>query len=128
MEKQLLENLPIILISVPLLITLIIYTISYRLKRHKWRAIHMAVQGSAVFYVIAVTIFLQQIFKISLVGYMLIFIILILTIILIIQWKKKTEVMLFGALKVLWRILFLLFFVIYIGLLVYLLIVYALSI
>lgn len=128
MSERLLDNLPIILISIPSVVTLLLFTICYRLKFNKWKAIHLSVQGSAIFYVIAVTILLQRIVNVNLVGYMLIVIILLLAIILIYQWRKITEVILIDAFKMLWRILFLLFFILYIGLLIYLLIDYLLVI
>lgn len=128
MPELLLEYSPIILIVIPSIVTLLLFTISYRLKRKKWQAIHLSVQGSAIFYVAAVTVLLQQILHVSLLGYMSIFIIVLLAVILIYQWKKHTEVTLISAIKILGRILFLLFFILYIGLLIYLLISYFLEI
>lgn len=117
---QLIQYLPLLFICIPVLMSLLVYLITLRMRRHKWQAIHLAVQGTAIFYIIAVTILIYQLFQINITAYLLICIILILSIILIFQWKKNTEVLLGKAFKVLWRALFLLFFTAYCGLLIYL--------
>lgn len=106
-------------IAFPVVSTILLYSISTFLYKHRWKAIHLSVQGSAIFYVIAVILLLEKLIQISIIGYALIFIILVLAIILIIQWKTKTEVVLKDGLKVLTRICFLLFGVIYVLLISY---------
>lgn len=116
------------LIYAPPIIMLFIYTVIFRLKGNKWRAIHVSVQSSALFYMIAVLLLIQQHFDLNLLGYTLIFMIVILTFILIKQWKNETEVLLNRAFKMLWRALFVLFFIAYIGLQLYVLIRYLITI
>ena len=59
------------------------------------------------FYLIAAALFVYQLFQLNITGYIFIALISLLAIILIIQWKKDTEVLLLKGVKVLLRITFL---------------------
>lgn len=113
------SNLLIIFITFPMIATLIVYYITYALFSHRWKAIHISVQATAIFYIIAVIILLERFLEQTVIGIILILLISLLAIILIVQWKKKTEVVLRNGLKVLARISFLLFALIYLLLLSY---------
>ncbi len=106
-------------IGFPIGATLLLYVISTLFYKNRWKAIHLAVQGSAIFYVIAVIILLEKLILTPIIGYTTIFIILLLAIILIIQWKTKTDVVLMNGIKVCARICFLFFGFIYILLISY---------
>src|SRR5690625_4429870 len=112
-------TLPVIFVNIPIFTTLIVYFIIYKITRHRWKAIHISVQWTAIFYIIAVTILLQKIFAYDFISIILISLILMLAIILIIQRNLHTEVLLGKGLKVLARFSFLLFGCIYILLIIY---------
>jgi len=112
-------TLPVIFVNIPIFKTLIVYFIIYKITRHRWKAIHISVQWTAIFYIIAVTILLQKIFAYDFISIILISLILMLAIILIIQRNLHTEVLLGKGLKVLARFSFLLFGCIYILLIIY---------
>lgn len=110
---------PIILVCIPVLMTILFYQIYFRVKKNKWGAIHFSVQYSVIFYIIANTILLNWIFLKNFSGIIIIFLIVLLSVILIIQRRDKTEVALKQGIVVLSRLSFLIFSIIYVGLLLY---------
>lgn len=119
MNIELAVSLPMILLSIPIFTTFIVYYISKKIFQHRWKAIHLSVELTAIFYIVAVAIFLQKHFHDQFIGWILIVLIVILACILIFQWKRHTEVVLRKGLKVLARISFLLFGLLYILFLLY---------
>lgn len=111
--------LPYFFIAIPLFATVIIYQIRFMFVQHNMKAVHVAAQWSSLFYIIAVIFLWKQLFGSYHIGIVLIIMICFLAGILIIQWKLQTEVILLKGLKVLSRISFLLFGIIYLSLLVY---------
>ena len=106
-------------IVIPLLSTIVLYFGSKAVYKHQWKAIHFSTQWTAPFYVFAVILLLEKWLKYKITGIVLIILISILALILIVQWKKKTEVILRNGLKVLTRICFLVFGFLYVLLLSY---------
>ena len=104
-------------ITIPFLASLLVYLVSMVLDRNKLKAIHRLVNWTTLLYIIAVTIMLSIIFSLSFIGIVLILLLAILTIIIFIQWKTKGDVEITRAVKLLWRISFLLFFMLYSSLL-----------
>ncbi|MCM3739143.1 DUF3397 domain-containing protein [Oceanobacillus luteolus] len=100
-------------ITIPILASFIVYIGSMIMERNKIKAIHKMVTWTTLFYIIAVTIMLALIFDKSFLGIVLIFLLSVLSIIIFIQWKTRRDVQLKKATKLLWRISFLLFFVLY---------------
>jgi|SRR5690625_375335 len=119
MKNQIIHNLPFILIVIPIFLTFTFYQIMYLISKQRWKAIHFSVQASTIFYIAAVVVLLDKWIEQPLTGYILIGLILTLSIILIIQWKIHTEVILRNGLKLLARISFLIFFIAYIILISY---------
>lgn len=116
---QFFKDLPIWLIILPPIISWMIYFLPAHKGQNQWRRIHRTVQFSACFYIAAVSCLLRILFGHYYIALILIVLISFLGIILIVQWRKKTEVVLRKGLKTLWRISFLLFFPLYAGLLIY---------
>ena len=100
-------------ITIPFLASLLVYLVSMVLDRNKLKAIHRLVNWTTLFYIIAVTMMLSIIFNLSFIGIVLILLLSLLTLIIFIQWKTKRDVAITRAVKLLWRISFLLFFVLY---------------
>jgi len=121
MIQKLVHYLPTILMIIPMIVTYIFYKITYILSKNKWRAIHISVQFTAIFYVVAVTIMMSNIFDFNVFSYILIFHIALLAIFLIIQWKTRIEVILRDGLKLLLRLSFLIFLILYVCLALYIL-------
>ncbi|BAC13415.1 hypothetical conserved protein [Oceanobacillus iheyensis HTE831] len=100
-------------ISFPFFVTLSIYWIAKWARSSNWKAIHLAVHWSTLFYIIAVGIILNILLQQSFIGLILLFFLIFLTIIIIYQRRTQTDVELFKAIKIVWRGAFLLFFTMY---------------
>lgn len=127
MKDLLIDNILYIIVGLPILISIVIYFLGVRFTKNKWKSIHKMVQWTAIFYIVADIILIKMILNVQVIGYTLIIIILILAFIIVAQWKKENEVSLIKGLRLMWRINFLLFVTLYIGLLVYELIIYLLQ-
>lgn len=102
-----------IFITLPLCASMLVYIVSMIIERNKWKAIQKLVNWTTLFYIIAVTIMLTLIFGMDFTGIVLITLLAILTCIIFIQWRTNRDVEIRRAVKLLWRISFLLFFVLY---------------
>ncbi|MFS0751945.1 DUF3397 domain-containing protein [Oceanobacillus sp. 1P07AA] len=100
-------------ISFPFIMTIGIYWIAKWTRSSNWKAIHIAVHWSTLFYIIAVSIILNILLQQSFIGLILLFFLVFLTLIIIYQRKSQTDIELFKALKIVWRGSFLLFFTLY---------------
>lgn len=100
-------------ITVPMVASFIVYVISMIRLRNLWKAIHMMVDWTTLFYILAVMIMLLVLFERHFFGYILIFLLMALSVIIFNQWKKERDIQLKKAVKLLWRISFLLFFFLY---------------
>ncbi|MGY0692286.1 DUF3397 domain-containing protein [Virgibacillus sp. FSP13] len=101
------------LITVPIIATWIVYQISVKIHRQKWRAIHTAVNWTTILYILAVTGLFTVVFNHGFFGWILIFLMMALSIIIFLQWKTKMEVEFKRAFKEFWRFSFLLFSFLY---------------
>ncbi|WP_163970755.1 DUF3397 domain-containing protein [Oceanobacillus halotolerans] len=102
------------MIVVPYIMTVVIYLVAKAITKRKWKGIHIAVNWTTVFYILAVLVAFQVIFAQQLVGIILIILLSLLSFIIIIQWKKQSEVVFKKAFRFFWRLCFLLFNVLYI--------------
>lgn len=100
-------------ITVPMVASFIVYVISMGRLGNPWKAIHMMVDWTTLFYILAVMIMLLVLFERHFFGYILIFLLTTLSVIIFNQWKKERDIQLKKAVKLLWRISFLLFFFLY---------------
>lgn len=107
-----------IILALPIIMTILFYQVHYRIKKQRWLAIHFSTQISSMFYVIAVSLLIDRWLPFRSIGYLLIGILLLLSVLVILQWKKDTEIKIIHACKVLSRILFLFFSITYIVLLI----------
>lgn len=100
-------------ITVPMVASFIVYVISMGRLGNPWKAIHMMVDWTTLFYILAVMIMLFVLFERHFFGDILIFLLMALSVIIFNQWKKERDIQLKKAVKLLWRISFLLFFFLY---------------
>lgn len=99
----------------PIIILLLSYGIIKLLLKHKWRVIHLTVQLTAPFLVIATTYLVMHLYDFSIFYYAIIFFLVLVMLHLIVQWKRDTEVILRKGIKLALRILFLIFLPAYLG-------------
>lgn len=101
------------LITIPIIASFAVYIGSMLHRRNKRKAVHTMVNWTTLLYIVAVAIMLRLIFGRNFTGIILIFLLVMLSIIIFIQWKTKRDVQFMKAAKLLWRISFLLFFMLY---------------
>ncbi|WP_067728290.1 DUF3397 domain-containing protein [Oceanobacillus damuensis] len=101
-------------VTLPIIATVSIYFISVKFHNKKLKAVHTAVNWTTVLYIIAVSLLLHLIFDRSFFGWLIVYFILSLSVIIIYQWKTRTEIELGKALKIIWRFSFLLFLLLYV--------------
>ncbi|GGP15756.1 DUF3397 domain-containing protein [Oceanobacillus neutriphilus] len=96
-------------IAFPFIITFLAYWITKLTKKHTWKAVHNAVQWSAIFFILGVGILLQLLFGRSFFGWIILLFLISLAGILIQQYRNQTEIEVSKAIKIVWRSAFLLF-------------------
>lgn len=115
-----------LIITLPFLLTYILYFLHLKIYNHSLKSFHFAVNWTTIFYMLAVFMMLHMLFKQTFLSYILLLVLIILSIIIYRQWNQETEVSLGSAIKLMWRICFLFFlasyiFLIMIGILKYIL-------
>lgn len=108
-----------LLITFPFIPTIIVYKVSDKIVKHKLRALHIAINWTTILYIFATIRILNMMFDQQFIGIVIGLILVLLAIIIIWQWKIKTEVLLNKALKILWRLCFIVFLFAYLILVVY---------
>lgn len=102
------------LITFPFLATWIVYMIATFLTVHKLKAFHIAVQWTAIWYIIAVSTLNNIYFNRSFSGGIVIFLLIILSCIIIYQRSTNVNIHIRRAVMILCRFCFLLFGTLYI--------------
>lgn len=110
--QSLLENM-ILILTIPVLFTFLMYIILDIFRVHQWRKIHLTVQWSSLFYVAGVIVMVKEMYGLFILSYVLIAFILFLAIHITMQWKKQMPISLVKAIVLLLRVVFLLFFLSY---------------
>jgi len=108
-----------LLITFPFIPTIIVYKVSDIMMQHKLRALHIAINWTTILYILASMRILNMMFDQQFIGIIIGLILVLLAIIIIWQWKTNTEVLLNKAIKILWRLCFLIFLFAYTILVVY---------
>lgn len=98
-----------IMITYPIIPTWLVYKIANKIVKQKWRALHIAINWTTILYILATIVMLNILFEQYFIGFILGFILLTLAIIIIWQWKTRTEVLFSKAIKILWRLCFIIF-------------------
>ncbi|WP_058305612.1 DUF3397 domain-containing protein [Gracilibacillus massiliensis] len=108
-----LESLSYILafmITLPFLITYIVYLLSYKTLKKKWYSIHLAVNTTTILYIISVGTIIYALFSINPFGYIIILLLFILIFCIFVHWKLYTDIIFSHVWKRFWKVTFLLFF------------------
>jgi hypothetical protein len=107
------------LITLPLLAFYLMYIITVKTIKNKKIAIKRSVDLSTILFIVAVYFIAYEIWSISLFWFVLITIISVAIIFTIIHWKYSNDIHLSKLLKGIWRLNFILFFLVYIILSIY---------
>src|SRR5690625_2922010 len=105
--------------TLPIITTFLLYWLASKLFKHRLKAVHFVVNWTTLIYIIADLILISILFGLQLTGTLFIISLILLAVIMIIQWKINTDVQFFKAFKILWRICFLVFLLLYICLVLF---------
>lgn len=97
------------IITFPFLLTVIVYFITKKLYKNKWKAIHFSANYTTIFYIFSVGAIFQVLLGRSFLSYIIITLLILLSIIIAMQWKVKGDIIFASAWKLFWRFTFLLF-------------------
>lgn len=107
------------LMTFPFVMTFAAYFLFRKIYVHQWKAIHHTVGWTTIGYVAAVPLLCKVLFDHSFIAILLLLLLIILAIIIYFQWKVYVEIQIKQAIKILWRICFLLFLFLYIVLVLF---------
>ncbi|MBM7571724.1 DUF3397 domain-containing protein [Aquibacillus albus] len=110
------SNVTACLITFPILFTILLYIGVLKAFRNKWKSVYITVNYTTILYIFSVGILLYVLFERNFIGYIFIFLLVLLSTIILIQWKTKEEIIFIYAWKIFWRLTFLLFFFLHISL------------
>src|SRR5699024_3196774 len=99
-----------IIITLPFILTYLLYYLHLMIYKQSLRSLHFAINWMTMLYILSVVIIVHLLFQLTIVSYILLFMLITLSIIIYYQWKENTEVSIALAIKLLWRFCFLLFF------------------
>ncbi|KGX88549.1 DUF3397 domain-containing protein [Pontibacillus litoralis] len=108
-----------ICITLPIPMTVIVYWLTRKITNNKKRSLHVTVNTTTLFYILAVHFTLQTIFEQSFLLYILLLLLCLLSLFVYLQWKYREEVKIRRAWKGFWRFTFLLFSFAYVLLTLY---------
>ncbi|MGP4059710.1 DUF3397 domain-containing protein [Halobacillus litoralis] len=108
-----------IILTLPLPFLIIFYLCARKWSRHKLKALHRTANFTAPIFILASHVLLIVLFERSFFPIIVIFLLLLLGLSLVAQYKLNEEVRLIRAFKGFWRVSFLLFMFFYMGLSVF---------
>lgn len=106
-------------ITFPFMLTFLIYVVNKLFNVHPLKAFHRSMAWSTLFYICAVIQMLAMYFDRLFVGGIAAIFLLMLSFIIIVQRRKEVEIKLKKASRLLWRMCFLLFLLLYMVLVFY---------
>lgn len=114
MQEQTLEWIKLAIIWSPPILTLLCFYVHKLIKTSTWRAIHFTTEFTTILYIVSVAILVKMLFNLSIIGYIIIYFLILLAVIIFMQWKMETDILFGRAVKLLLRINFLIFVIAYI--------------
>ncbi|WP_026906017.1 DUF3397 domain-containing protein [Paucisalibacillus globulus] len=102
------------IITAPILMTILTYYSLKLIYQNPIKAFQKAISWTTIIYILEVNTMFSYLFGRSFLGYIIVLMLCVLTIVIVLQWKNNVEINYQKALKLLWRISFLIFFVLYI--------------
>lgn len=98
-----------IVLMAPVIVGIFIYIVTRKRSRNRLGAIHSVARATTPLFIISCYYLVIAIFEVHILGYILGFLLLILTIIIVRQWKNHGEILFLKSFGLLLRIAFLFF-------------------
>src|SRR5699024_10308924 len=108
-----------LIITFPKIATFLLYWLAAKIYKHRLKAVHFAVNCTTLIYIVTDLLLIFSLFDLQLTVILFIILLILLAVIMIIPWKVNTDVQFFKALKILWRLCFLVFLLLYICLVLF---------
>lgn len=108
-----------IVLTLPLPFLVVFYLFARKWSRYKLKALHRTANYTAPVFILSVHVLLSVLFERSFFPVILVFLLLLLGLSLVAQYRLNEEVRFFRAFKGFWRVCFVLFIFFYIGLSTY---------
>ncbi|HEY4553527.1 MAG TPA: DUF3397 domain-containing protein [Bacillaceae bacterium] len=113
------SNLAALFITLPALFYLTVFIIVKQWTNDHRKAIDMAINGTTFILVVSVHFLIIAIWSRSMAGVIILFMLITALLFSILYWKKRDEIIFGKVFKGYWRLSFLLFSFVYLGLLLY---------
>ncbi|HHY74516.1 MAG TPA: DUF3397 domain-containing protein [Bacillus bacterium] len=107
------------IVTIPILVIFIVYWIARFLTKNNKKSLHISVDVSTLFFIIAVHYLISVIWGKSFLWIILLLLIFIAAVFVFLQWKINNEIIFKKVWKGFWRFSFLLFFFSYFSLVIY---------
>ncbi|WP_062513331.1 DUF3397 domain-containing protein [Halobacillus sp. KGW1] len=104
------------IVTLPIPFLILFYLCARKMSRYKLKALHRTANYTAPVFILAVHVLLIVLFDRSFLSVIIILLLLLFAASIIAQYKWKEEVRFLRAWRSLWRVSFLLFMVLYMGL------------
>ncbi|HJV31606.1 MAG TPA: DUF3397 domain-containing protein [Bacillales bacterium] len=107
------------LVTIPLFGLFLTYLILIKLTKNRRSSVHKALDYSTILFVLAVHFLILTIWEKSVLWLIVLFMIVLAMVFVFIHWKVKKEIVLKLIFKGVWRVNFLVFFIVYLMLTLY---------
>lgn len=107
------------LVTIPLFGLFLTYLILIKLTKNRRSSVHKALDYSTILFVLAVHFLILTIWEKSFLWLIVLFMIVLAMVFVFIHWKVKKEIVLKLIFKGVWRVNFLVFFIVYLMLTLY---------
>ena len=102
------------MVTLPILITYIVYLLAYKVTKKSRYAFHLAIDSTTLLYIAAVVAIVEWTFSINLLGYTILFLIILWFVMILFHWRQYTDIVFSHVWKRFWKLTFLLFFILYV--------------
>ncbi len=106
-------------VTLPVVISWLLYTIVKKLSNNRLKALHVSVNYTTLLYILSVGVIFYHLYGTTFYGYIFIFLVVLLGFFIVMQYKAKGEVLFLIAWRRFWRLSFLLFTLLYFLLVIY---------
>ncbi|QTM99326.1 DUF3397 family protein [Sediminibacillus dalangtanensis] len=106
-------------LTMPIVISWLMYIVVRKVSNNRLKALHVSVNYTTLLYILSVGVIFHHLYGTTYYGYIFIFLIVLLSFFIIMQYKVKGEVLFLTAWRRFWRLSFLLFTLLYFLLVLY---------
>ncbi|WP_053219772.1 DUF3397 family protein [Virgibacillus senegalensis] len=106
-------------LTLPAVVSWLVYFIARKIRKNRLKALHVSVNYTTLLYILSVGVILHHLYETNYFGYIALFLLVLLSVFIIVQFKQRGEVLFRIAWRKYWRLNFLLFSLLYLLLVIY---------